>query len=89
MKLFENYLKEKLKNKEFAKNYNEELVLTRLAVQIAKRREEQKLTQKQLADKAHLTQQQVSKVESASGLSVKTLTKVCSALNLNLTLSPG
>jgi HTH-type transcriptional regulator / antitoxin HipB len=65
MKSFNEHLKEELTDKGFAQAYQEELRLARLAVQIAKRREGQGMTQSQLASKAHLTQQQVSKVEHA------------------------
>jgi HTH-type transcriptional regulator / antitoxin HipB len=90
MKSLRNHLQEELQNSDFKKAFDEELRLAQLAVQIAKSREKKGLTQAQLASRARITQQQVSKVEhaGASGFNVNTLIRVCEALGLDLTLSP-
>jgi transcriptional regulator with XRE-family HTH domain len=90
MKSLGNHLQEELQNSDFKKAFDEELRLAKLAVQIAKNRERRGLTQAQLASRAHISQQQVSKVEhaGASGFNVNTLLRVCEALGLDLTLSP-
>lgn len=85
---FRDYLGKKLKNDEFAKGFERELQFARLAVAIAEARENQKLTQSDLASKARITQQQLSKVENAMACKVETLLKVCDALGLDLVLSP-
>ncbi|MDQ3002473.1 MAG: helix-turn-helix transcriptional regulator [Fibrobacterota bacterium] len=90
MRSFNNYLKNQLKNPEFRQAYEDEARLTDLAVRIAKQRELQGMSQDDLAARARLTQQQVSKVEhaGAAGFNVNTLMKVCSALGLDVILQP-
>src|SRR5688572_23454333 len=90
MKSLKRHLQEELQSKDFRIGFEKELRLARLAVQIAKQREEKGLTQAELAVRAHITQQQVSKVEhaGASGFNVNTLFRVCDALELDFTLSP-
>jgi HTH-type transcriptional regulator / antitoxin HipB len=90
MRSLKNHLQEELKNNDFSRTFEKELRLAKLAVQIAKQREGKGLTQAELATRAHITQQQVSKVEHAgvSGFNVITLFRLCDALGLELTLSP-
>lgn len=90
MRSLKSHLQKELQDSGFKKAFDEELRLAQLAVQIAKNREGMGLTQAQLASRAHITQQQVSKVEHAgsSGFNVNTLIRVCEALGLDLTLSP-
>lgn len=83
---FNKKLQEKLKDPEFAKYYEEEKILLDVALKIAQERERKGLTQSELAKKAHLTQQQVSKLESGASSNVMTLLKVCKALHLRLFL---
>lgn len=90
MRSLKNLLQEKLENSEFREAFEKESKLADLAIQIAKRREGKGYTQKQLATRAHLSQQQVSKVERAgvSGLNLGTLMRVCDALDLEISLNP-
>lgn len=85
---FRDHLAELLKDKEFAQGFEKELHAARLAIEIAQARENLGLTQADLATKAHITQQQLSKVENAKACNVDTLFKVCDALEMDLTLSP-
>ena len=85
---FRDHLKNKLKNKKFAEGFEKELHAVRLAVEIAQARENQGMSQSTLASKAHLTQQQLSKVENARPFKVETLFRVCDALDMELTLRP-
>ena len=86
MKVFKNHLKEKLKNKEFAKLYEEEKEISSLAIKISELRKTNGLTQAQLARKAHITQQQLSKVENGINCNMSTFFKVCNALGLRIRL---
>jgi len=45
------------------------------------------LTQKQLAEKSHITQQQLSKIENGVNCNMLTFIKVSNALGLGLTVS--
>ena len=90
MRSLKNLLQEKLENSAFREAFEKESRLADLAIQIAKRREGKGFTQKQLASRAHISQQQVSKVERSgvSGLNLGTLIRVCDALDLEIVLSP-
>ncbi len=85
---FRDHLEIKLKDKAFAQGFEKELNAARLALEIAQARESQGMTQSALADRAHITQQQLSKVENARACNVETLFRVCDALGMDLTLSP-
>ncbi len=81
--------KEYLKDPEFKKLYEEEKKKLTLAVELAAARESQKLSQKQLAKKANVTQQQLSRVENGVNVNTKTIQKICNALGLRLTVVPA
>ena len=75
---FKDRLKNDLKSAEFRKAFDEEDVYASLAIQIAKIREKEHITQKELAKKLHTTQQTVSRLEDIhnKSYSVKTLIKL-------------
>jgi DNA-binding XRE family transcriptional regulator len=54
---------------------------------IIKTREQKGLTQGELAQKSHVTQQQLSKIENGANCNMLTFIKVSSALGLDLILS--
>jgi DNA-binding phage protein len=85
---FDRYLEEKLKNPDFARGFDEELRLARMAVDLAVVRDKKGLTQSGLAKKSGITQQQLSRLENACSCNVRTLMKVCDALGLELALRP-
>lgn len=84
MKSFRNHLKEKLKNKEFAQAYKYERELLVLALKINEARSKSGLSQTELAHKARITQQQLSKIENGENCNLLTFIKVSKALNLEL-----
>lgn len=83
---FRDRLKEDLKDPEFRKAFEEEEVYVSLAIQIAKIRERQKLTQKELAKKLHTTQQTVSRLEDPhdKSFSLQTLVKLAKVFHKKL-----
>lgn len=83
---FKDYLKKELKNPEFKKAFDEEEIYASLAIQIAKIREKEGLTQKELARRLHTTQQTVSRLEDIhnKSYSLQTLIKLSHALNKRL-----
>lgn len=85
---FRDDLNNKLKDKKFAEGYEKELHAARLAIEFAQAREDQGLTQSDLAARAHITQQQLSKVENAKACKLETAMKVADALGMDLTLKP-
>jgi predicted transcriptional regulator len=84
MKTFKKQIKEELKDENFAQLYNEEKELLSLSIKILEERNKLGISQKDLAKKAHVTQQQLSKVENGINCNITTLLKVCGALGLKI-----
>ena len=84
MKTFRNHLNEKLKDKKFAAIYKTEHEMLGFAIKIANVRTTQGLTQVDLAKKANVTQQQLSKIENGENCNMLTFLKVSKALNLQV-----
>jgi transcriptional regulator with XRE-family HTH domain len=59
--------------------------MNRLGFEISPKRSG--MSQKELAEKAGITQQQLSKIENGDNCNIYTLMKVCKALGFKLTLS--
>lgn len=79
-------LKEDLKDSEFRKAFDEEEVYASLAIQVAKIRQKEKLTQQELARRLHTTQQTISRLEDVDNksYSLQTLIKLAEALHKKL-----
>ena len=86
MKTFRKHLNEKLKDERFKRLYEEERQLAELSLRILGAREQQGLSQKEVAQKAKVTQQQLSKVENGINCNLTTFLKVCNALDLKIDL---
>jgi len=84
---FRKHLAEEMKNPEFKKAFEEEKRLLELSYAIVEAREKKGLTQKELAKKSHVTQQQLSKIENGVNCNMLTFIKVSSALGLGITIS--
>jgi len=84
MMTFDSHLKEKLKNKQFKRMYEEERELLDISLKVLEARIEQNLSQAELANRAHITQQQLSRIENGMNFNIKTLLKLCDALDLSL-----
>lgn len=80
------YLDEQFKDEAFRKGFEEEGLYAQLAVQIARLRARKKLSQKQLAQRLHTSQQTVSRLEDPHNrsCSLRTLTKLAHALGKEL-----
>jgi len=86
MRTFRKHLKEKLKVKEFKKLYEEERKLAELSLKILDTREHLGFSQKEVAKRAKITQQQLSKLENGINCTVTTFLKVCNALGIKVEL---
>lgn len=86
MKTFNGHLRKKLKDKKFKEIYEEEKLLLQLSHRIFAERKKTGLTQSQLASKAQITQQQLSKIEKGLNFNIKTFLKVCYALDVKMNL---
>lgn len=83
---FRDRLKEDLKDPGFRQAFEEEEVHVSLAIQIAKMRQKERLTQKELAKRLHTTQQTVSRLEDMQNESctLKTLNELARAFHKRL-----
>ena len=86
MKTFRKHLNNELKNEEFKKIYQEEKELMELSLEIVTARKELGLSQNQLAEMSHITQQQLSKIENGINCNMLTFLKVCDALGIEIDL---
>ena len=86
MTRFRDRLKDELKNEKFKNAYEEENTFVKLAVEIARIREEQGLSQKDLARRLHTSQQTVSRLENSANrsFSLATLLKLARAFHKRL-----
>ena len=88
MKTLRGHLQDKLGSQRFRKLYDEEAQIARLALQVQEVRQAMGLSQEDVAQRANVTQQQLSKVENGANCNVTTLLKVCRALGLRIELEP-
>ena len=86
MRTFDKHLEECLKDEKFKRLFEEESKLARIMVAIQEEREKRGMSQADIAKKAHITQQQMSKIESGENCTITTLLKVCQALGLDLVI---
>lgn len=84
MKTFKKQIKEELKDEKFAQLFNEGKELFSLSIKILEERNRLGISQKDLAKKAHITQQQLLKVENGINCNITTFLKVCGALDLKI-----
>ena len=84
---FRDHLNEEMKDERFRTAYEEEKRLLDLGLAIADARERRGISQKELAQKCRVTQQQLSKIENGINCNLLTFIKVSSALGLDLTVS--
>ncbi len=87
MKTFREKLKKKMKDSEFREAYDTVRRQTALAVKIAEERDKAGLSQSELAKRAKITQQQLSKIENGTNCNMATFFKVCDALDLNFQIA--
>jgi len=88
MKTFKKHLDDSLKDPEFNDIYNEERKLIELSLRIHEAREKSGLSQLEVANMAHVTQQQLSKIENGKNCNMITFLKVCRALGLDFNFIP-
>lgn len=73
----DNVLEEQLKNPQVKEAYDHEDFFSRTAIEIMRLREKNKLSQKDLAELMHTTQQAISRIERAEeNLTLKTLNNI-------------
>jgi ribosome-binding protein aMBF1 (putative translation factor) len=75
-----------MKKREFRKAFEEGLDDLRLAVKIAQLRQEQGLSQTELAAKIKTSASIISRIENGQNMELKTLKKIADALNTKLAI---
>ncbi len=85
----EKHLKEELKNEAFKKAYEMECLKVALAQKIAELREDEELTQVELAKRLGVSQQFISQIETAEerNLTIETLIKIAASLGRGINIS--
>jgi transcriptional regulator with XRE-family HTH domain len=86
MKTFRRHLKEELQDEHFRKLYQEEKQLAQLSLRLHATRESLGLSQQEVAKKAKISQQQLSKLENGANCNITTFLKVCDALGVKIEL---
>ena len=90
---FDRYLKEQLRDPEFAKRFERAGQAWDVSLQLAALRKERGMSQKELARRLGTSQQQISRLESPSyeGHSLGTLRKVADVLGaeVHVSIKPG
>ncbi|TGM61900.1 helix-turn-helix domain-containing protein [Leptospira vanthielii] len=86
MRSFKTHLDTKLENKSFKEKFEEEKELVNISIELQTLREKKGLSQSDLAKKAHVTQQQLSKIENGVNCNLSTFLKVCHALDLEISI---
>ena len=87
MKTLKSHLIDSLKNHSFKEIYNDEKELLDVSLQLLETRKKAGITQKELAQVANLTQQQISKVESGANCNIMTYLKAGRAIGLKFHLN--
>jgi len=90
MKTYRDHLDRKLGNTEFSRVFQSEQRRLRIACEIREARLKNGMTQKELAAKAGVTQQMLSRVENAAtpNVTLNTISQICSALGMDVGLVP-
>jgi len=90
MKTYRDHLNKKLQDEEFARIFQSEHRRLRIAYEIREARLKNGLTQKELAAKAGVTQQMLSRVENAAtpNVTLNTISQICGALEMDVGLVP-
>jgi DNA-binding XRE family transcriptional regulator len=86
MRTLRAHLKETLKDRRLKELFEEEKELIDVSLRLQEARKRAGLSQKELAEAAHLTQQQVSKVENGVNCNIMTYLKASHAIGLHMTL---
>jgi DNA-binding XRE family transcriptional regulator len=89
MTSYRDHLNGELKNLQFKEMFEEEKHLLELGLKIAEARARRGLSQKELAFRSRVTQQQLSKIENGVNYNMLTFIKISSALGLDIHVSAG
>ena len=86
MRTFRRHLEEELQDDHFRKLYQEEKQLAQLSLDLHAARESLGLSQQEVARRAKISQQQLSRLENGANCNITTFLKVCDALGVRVGL---
>lgn len=82
---FDRYLKEQMKDPDFKKEWDENEVRYQLMMMVLRARNEEQLTQSELAERTGLRQSNISRIEKGQSMpSIATLAKIAQGLGKRL-----
>lgn len=82
---FDRYLKEQMKDPDFKKEWDENEVRYQLMMMVLRARNEEQLTQSELAERTGLRQSNISRIEKGQSMpSIVTLAKIAQGLGKRL-----
>ncbi len=84
---FRDFLNDQLKDKDFAKEYEQTSQVLELGIEIALRREELGLTQEALATKTSIKRPMIARIEKGQIPTLPTLQKIAQALDSVITIT--
>ncbi|WP_010260922.1 helix-turn-helix transcriptional regulator [Treponema primitia] len=87
MQSYKDHLEKELSDPKFKEVFEEEKYLLELGLKITETRKYLGMTQKDLAEKSHVTQQQLSKIENGINCNLLTFIKISSTLGFKIDLS--
>jgi len=84
---FQTHLKKKLKDKKFKEGYKREKKLLAVTIKLAQLRREKHMSQRALAAKAHVPQQEISNIEQGKrNITLNTLEKIANGLDAEINI---
>jgi len=86
MQSYQDHLNQELTDPAFREAFEEEKRLLALGLRIAEERRRQGISQRELAHKSRITQQQLSRIENGVNSNILTFIKISRALGLPLSL---
>ena len=85
MDVFDRYLKEQIKDPDFKKEWDENEARYQLMMMVLRARNEEQLTQSELAERTGLRQSNISRIEKGQSMpSIATLAKIAQGLGKRL-----
>ena len=84
---FNDYLAERLKDKEFREGYLRETAIMNSALAVYTARKNAGLSQRELARLSNVPQSTIARIERGDNTRIDTISKIATALGKNLTIS--
>lgn len=84
---FNDFLISELQNSDFKEHYKAEKAMLKSALVVSEARSKAGLSQRQLAEIAHVPQSTIARIENGHNTSIETMSKIAGALGQELNIS--